>query len=97
MKSLPRNSIDAIVFHRRLLIDSLLLDPNATANYCVECTILQSGKETITKELFEVAYVAGYLTKWKTNTVISQLQPGANQSLSQIASYATSQGPQQPV
>jgi hypothetical protein len=47
LKRLPRKSIDTIVFHRRLILDSHLFDPNATANFSSKCNILKSGKVTL--------------------------------------------------
>jgi len=76
LKSLPRGNMAALILHRRLLINENLVDPVQPNNYCVECTILVDGGEEDSRYrlvLFKIGDVSAYVTKSKTNLVVSLL------------------------
>ena len=76
LKSLPRGNMAALILHRRLLINENLVDPVQPNNYCVECTILVDGGEEDPRYrlvLFRIGDVSAYVTKSKTNLVVSLL------------------------
>jgi len=76
MKSMPCIKIPALIIHKRYLIDNNLVDTNVPENLCVECTFLQVGGEEnklFTKTLFKVRDVATYLTRGRSQVIVSLL------------------------
>ena len=75
MKSMPM-SIPALIIHRRLLIKDDLANPLVPENFCLECTFLKDSgdeDERYTKVLFGIKDVSTFLTKSKTNVIVSLL------------------------
>lgn len=69
--------IEALILHRRKLIDSTLLLPNIASNFCVEVTLLHNGgveHEQYTKQLFRIGCVGQFIQKLKNNIIISELK-----------------------
>ena len=75
LKSMP-NKIPALIIHKRCLINTGLGVPMVPENFCLECTFLKDGGiEDIryTTVLCRINDVITYLTKSKTNVVVSLL------------------------
>ena len=76
-KEMPATSeIKAVVLHQRYFISSLLYDKCTSENICIETTILTTGgleHPSYTKQLFKVDCISAYITRSKTNIIMSQL------------------------
>jgi hypothetical protein len=75
-KSLP-TGVQALIIHRRVLIDSTLLNSMVPSNFCFLCTILHEGgteHERYTRVAFQLSCIAKFITNSKSNIVISELK-----------------------
>ena len=75
-KSMPCIKIPALIIHKRYLTKNNLIEPNVPENIYVECTFLQVGGEEnkqFTKILFKVRDDATYLTRGRTQVIVSLL------------------------
>jgi hypothetical protein len=86
LKSLP-TGIQALVIHRRLLVDNCLLIPNVPNNFCLECTVIHDGgveHERYTKQLFVLGCIAQFVQKSKQNIIISEMRTSSVSPLQQM-------------
>jgi len=94
-KEMPAlNEIKAIVLHQRFLITGLLYNNYTSDNICIETTILShEGLEhpSYTRQLFKVDCISAYITKSKTNIIMSQLDGSNTQETSFGATESLSQ------
>jgi hypothetical protein len=75
-KSLP-TGVQALIIHKRVLIDSTLLNSIVPSNFCFLCTVLHEGgteHETYTRAAFQLGCIAKFVTNSKANIVISELK-----------------------
>ena len=90
MKSFPAG-VQAIIIHKRYLIDNSLILPNLPENFCLECTILHNGgveHEMYTLTLFTLGSVSQFIQRSKQNIVISELcTSSSNNMIAASSSY----------
>jgi hypothetical protein len=83
LTSLP-TGVEALIIHRRLLIDNGLLLPNVPENFCLEATILHDGgveHERYTKRNFELGCISQFVQRSKQNIVICEMKTSSNAPL----------------
>ena len=83
LTSLP-TGVEALIIHRRLLIDNGLLLPNVPENFCLEATILHDGgveHERYTKRNFELGCINQFVQRSKQNIVICEMKTSSNAPL----------------
>jgi len=81
MISFPKGTLTAVILHKRFMINNKVVDPDHPNNYCIECTFLLPGGEEdprFSRVLFRVGDVAAYVTKSKSNVVVSLLLGSLN-------------------
>ena len=75
-KSFPVRHVEAVILHRRLLIDKTVVQPMQAKNYCIECTLLKDGGQEDPRfklGLFRIGDVGTYITRSKANLIVSLL------------------------
>jgi hypothetical protein len=80
LTSLP-TGVEALIIHRRLLIDNALLIPNVPENFCLEVTILHDGgmeHERYTKKCFELGCISQFVQRSKQNIIICEMKTSSN-------------------
>jgi hypothetical protein len=82
LSSLP-TGVEAIIIHRRLLIDNGLLIPNVPENFCLEATILHDGgveHDRYTKTIFELGCISQFVMRSKQNIIICEMKTSSTTS-----------------
>ena len=65
-KSFPVRHVEAVILHRRLLIDKTVVQPMQAKKYCIECAILKDGGQEDPRfklGLFRIGDVGTYYEK----------------------------------
>jgi hypothetical protein len=74
----------ALIIHRRMLMDNSLLLPNVPENFCLEVTLLHEGgveHVRFTKKLFELGCITQYIQKSQQNIIISELRTSSSNAM----------------
>lgn len=73
---IPVRHVEAVILHRRFLIDKTVVQPMQAKNYCIECNLLKDGGQEDPRfklGLFRIGDVGTYIARSKANLIVSLL------------------------